>query len=238
MNFQALSDVFKFEVQQEQLRFFIHMRRQYDPADAAPEAGPALQRQNAMSYCEFREMKHMVDAVLRKPRTAEMLRAWAPSACVSTARGIRKFLADNVAWRWWWGEALSEKQAEVVAIMLFRELGVAHKFVRRLIMCEKWMIAYFRTESGHRPLDSLLHYQTYEIMNRDFLADGCVADDMADHEDYHTLAGRINCILPLIKCHAAAWNYSPLTMRQLAYCLHEDDDKVERVADYMGLVLA
>jgi hypothetical protein len=238
MDFQALSDVFKFEVQQEQLRFFIHMRRQYDPADAAPGAGPALQRQNAMSYCEFREMKQMVDAVLRKPRTAEMLRAWAPSACVGTARGVRQFLADNVAWRWWWGETLSEKQSEVVAIMLFRELGVAHEFVRRLIMCEKWMIAYFRMESGYRPLDGLLYDQTAAIMRPEFLEDGRIADDMEDHEDYHTLACRIRCTLPLIKCHAAAWNHSPLTMRQLAYCLHEDDEQVERVADYMGLVLA
>jgi hypothetical protein len=235
MDFQALSDVFKFEVQQEQLSFFIHMRRDYDPADRAPGAGPALQRQNAISYCDFREMKYMVDAVLRKPRTAALLHAIMAGPTVESACGVRKFLMENVAWRWWWGEKLSEAQADVVAIMLFRQMGVENQFVRRLIMCEKYMIGYFRGDSElDLPLNRLLNYGSADEMVPAFLEDAQVASEMQDKETDHQLACRIQSTLPLMMCRMRIWG-DELTTERLTYFLNEELADVERICDLLGL---
>jgi hypothetical protein len=238
MDFQALTDVFQFEIKMEQSELNIRMRLPFDPQNL-PHPGPALQRQNAISYCEFREMKHMVDAVLRKPRTAALLRAVMTGPTVESAQGVRKFLMENVAWRWWWGEKLSEAQADVVAIILFRQMGVAGSFIRRLIMCEKWMIAYFRgTSELDTPLYFLLTYGAADEMMPAFLEDAFVASEMHDREADHHLACRIQRGLPLIKCRMRTWNNGEeLTVERLAHFLIEDSENVERVCDWLALEL-
>ncbi len=237
MDFQALTDVFQFEIKMEQSQLNIRMR--LPVAMPLPLGGPALQRQNAISYCEFREMKHMVDAVLRKPRTAALLRSVMAGPTVESACVVRKFLMENVAWRWWWGEKLSEAQADVVAIMLFRQMGVADSFVRRLIMCEKWMIAYFRgTSELDTPLYYLLTYGAADIMLPAFLEDAHLASEMHDKEADHHLACRIHTTLPLIKCRMRTWNNGEeLTVEYLANFLIESSENVERVCYWMALEL-
>jgi hypothetical protein len=239
MDFQALTDIFQFEIKMEQSQLDIRMRLPFDPA-AVPVGGPALQRQNAMSYCEFREMKHMVDAVLRKPRTAALLHAMMKGPTVESARGIRKFLTENVAWRWWWGEKLSEAQADVVAIMLFRQMGLPHDFIRQLIMCEKWMIAYFRgTSELDTPLYYLLTYGSADQMLPPFLEDARLASEMHDKEADHHLACRIQKALPLIQCRMRTWHRGEeLTTQRVAYFLNEELADVERVCDWLGLEIA
>ncbi len=238
MDFQALTDIFQFEIKMEQSQLDIRMRLPFDPTAVPPPlVGPALQRQNAISYCEFREMKQMVDAVLRKPRTAALLRACVAGLTVESAQGVRKFLTENIAWRWWWGEKLSEAQADVVAIMLFRQMGLPGSFIRQLIMCEKWMIAYFRgTSEMDMPLYYLLTYGAADQMLPAFLEDARLASEMHDKEVDHQLACRIQKTLPLIQCRMRTWHGGEqLTIERIAYFLNEDEPGVERVCDWLAL---
>ena len=243
MDFQALTDIFQFEIKMEQSQLDIRMRmpRPFEPVNLPlPLGGPALQRQNAISYCEFCEMKHMVDAILRKPRTAALLRSMMTGATVEGAHGVRKFLTENVAWRWWWGEKLSEAQADVVAIMLFRQIGLAHDFIRRLIMCEKYMVAYFRgTSELDTPLYYLLTYGSADQMLPAFIEDARVASAMKGREVDHHLACRIQKTLPLIICRMRIWNRAEeLTAERLANFLYEEPADVERVCSWLGLEIA
>lgn len=239
MDFQALTDIFQFEIKMEQSQLDIRMRMPipFDPA-AMPPPVPLLQRQNAISYCEFREMKHMVDAVLRKPRTAALLRSIMAGPTVESAQGVRKFLTENVVWRWWWGEKLSEAQAEVVAIMLFHQMGLAHDFVRQLIMCEKYMIAYFRGSSENdMPLHYLLTYGAADEMMPAFLEDARIASEMNGREADYRLACKIFKTLPLMKCRMRMWSRE-LTTERLAYFFNEEEADVERICGWLALEIA
>ena len=237
MNIQAFSDLFKFESLAEQAHVLVRMRRVWVPEDMP--AGPALQRQNAMSYCDFREMKHMVECVLRKPRCAALLREWvAARPLIEEALEIRKVLVENVMWRWWWQEMLSEAQAEVVCLMLFRTLGMPSEFCRRLIVSENWMVAYFRPSGPDFPYHRLLNYGAADEMPYEFLGDARVASEIVDPENQalHELALRVVRTLPLLRKRLSCWNPGQvITTDNITYFLNEDEGAVERVCDWLAL---
>ena len=241
MNIQAFSDLYKFESLAEQAHVGIRMRRVFEP-EAGP-FGPGLQRQNAMSYCDFREMKHMADSVLRKPRCAAILREWASEAAagrsmghlIEEAREIRKFLTTNFEWNWWWHEALSEAQAEVVCLILFRAIGMPSESCRRLVACEGWMVAYLRPkDENDRPLHRLLTYGAADEMPEEFIGDARVASDLSE-EDFN-LARRIVRVLPLCRFfNNRGWFDGVLTVDRLVYYLNEDEVDVERACNNLML---
>ena len=246
MNIQAFSDLFKFESLAEQAHMLVRMRRVYEP-EPGP-VGPGLQRQNAMSYCDFREMKHMVESVLRKPRCAALLREWGAGAArrsvsvlIEEAQEIRKVLVENVMWRWWWQEMLSQAQAEVVCLMLFRTLGMPSEFCRRLIVSHNWMVAYFRPrEEIDFPLNRLLNYGAADEMPYEFLGDARVASEIVDPENEadHQLALRVVRTLPLLRKRLSCWNPGAVsTSDNIAYFLNEEEADVERVCNWLALMV-
>lgn len=243
MSIQAFSDLYKFESLAEMTHLNIRMRRVYEP-EPGP-VGPALQRQNAMSYCDFREMKHMVDSVLRKPRCAALLRKWAADATkqhigvlIEEAQEIRKVLVENVMWRWWWQEMLSQAQAEVVCLMLFREIGMPSEFCRRLIVSHNWMVAYFRPSGPDNPYYRLLNYGAADEMPYEFLGDARVASEIVDPENeaVHELALRVVRTLPLLRKRLSCWNPGAvITSDNIAYFLNEEEVDVERICNWLAL---
>lgn len=241
MSIQAFGDLFKFETVAEQAHVLVRMRRVWEPEDMP--RGPALQRQNAMSYCDFREMRHMVDCVLRKPRCAALLREWVAGArswsFIEDAREIRRVLVENVMWRWWWGEMLSEAQAEVVCLILFRRLGVPSRLCRRLVVCERWMVAYFRPkEPIDFPLNRLLNYGAAELMPEEFLEDARVASELGEPENerYFHLAQRVLAKYLVIQCHFDQLGSGrELDASDLAGYMYEDEEDIIRVCDWLAL---
>ncbi len=231
MDFQALTDVYNFEIRYEYLRLDINLRR----GSYAPMMGRARQQQEAIGFTEFyfREMNNIVDKILCRPRLAAMLRTWAPVADVKGAKVIQKFLKERVVGHWFWSE---RNVVDVVAIMLFRRLGVSQQLVSRLIICEKWMSGEFR--KGDDAETRLKKYCSVDKILPGLIGpDVRVAYQIQDNEEYSRIACQILRSLPLIQFRADAWDEGSLTLERLACFLNEDEDDVRPVAEYIGLVL-
>ncbi len=231
MDFQALTDVYNFEIRYEYLRLDINLRR----GSYAPMMGRARQQQEAIGFTEFyfREINNIIDKILCRPRLAAMLQAWAPVVDVEGAKVIQKFLKERVVGHWFWSE---RNVVDVVAIMLFCRLGVSQQLVSKLIICEKWMIDEFRN-SDHSEI-RLKKYDAVGKVLPEFSKDVRVSYEIQDNEEYHRIACQIQRSLPLIQFRMDAWGEESLTLERLAYFLNEHEDDVRPVAEYMGLVLA